>query len=252
MLSSWSSWFSYKSPLLQESVLDITELVGWAKQQFGELEDGSLSDLVHVKGYPGVCVCVLKIDDMFIDWSPWSVVEPIVLSKPWSEYGLSSNQVKTNDIRNVVLLVVDPSSIHHYIFWSDQCYHRVHMMVEVRWYRNSNELLLSPSAAFCPPPMVHVEHQPSVENFVSNAFVFRSWSLCLDGRSDFLEFTCIRCKLPPWIWGRFDVFPLESSQISHAYVRSILWFGRLITSTPYVFLAHEATDWFVQGEEVSS
>ena len=33
------------------------------------------------------------------------------------EYGLSSNQTRTNDIRNVVLLVVDPSSIHHYIFW---------------------------------------------------------------------------------------------------------------------------------------
>ena len=46
---------------------------------------------------------------------------------------------------------------------------------------------------------------------------------------------CIWCKLPPWICERFVLFPLESSQISHAYVRSILWFGRLITSTPYVF-----------------
>ena len=34
------------------------------------------------------------------------------------------------------------------------------------------------------------------------------------------------------------------------HVQSILWFGRLITSTPYVFLAHQATDWFVQGKEV--
>ena len=42
------------------------------------------------------------------------------------------NQVRTNDARNVVLFVVEPSSIHHYIFWSDQCYHRVHMMVEVQ------------------------------------------------------------------------------------------------------------------------
>ena len=47
---------------------------------------------------------------------------------------------------------------------------------------------------------------------------------------------------------RFVLFPLESSQIIRAYVQSILWFGRLITSTPYVFLAHQATDWFVQGE----
>ena len=30
------------------------------------------------------------------------------------------------------------------------------------------------------------------------------------------------------------LFPLESSQISHAYVRNTLWFGRLITSTPCV------------------
>ena len=76
-------------------------------------------------------------------------------------------------------------------------------------------------------PMIHVEHQPSVENFVSNAFVFRSWSLCLDGRSDFLEFMCIWCKLPPWVRERLFLFLLESSQVSHAYVRSILWSGDL-------------------------
>ena len=45
-------------PILQESVLDTPELVGQAKQQLGELEDKSLSDLVHVKGYLCVCVCV--------------------------------------------------------------------------------------------------------------------------------------------------------------------------------------------------
>ena len=61
MLSSWSSWFSYKSLLLQESVLDTPELVGWARQQLGELEDKSLSDLVLVKGYLLVCVCWRKM-----------------------------------------------------------------------------------------------------------------------------------------------------------------------------------------------
>ena len=50
-------------------------------------------------------------------WSSWSIVGSIVLSKIWLEYGLSSSHIKTNDVRNVVLLVVDPSSIHHYIFW---------------------------------------------------------------------------------------------------------------------------------------
>ena len=43
--------------ILQESMLHTPELVGQAKQQLGELEDGSLSDLVHLKGYL-VCVCV--------------------------------------------------------------------------------------------------------------------------------------------------------------------------------------------------
>ena len=55
MLSSRSSWFSYKPPLLQEFVLDTPELVGQAKQQLGELEDKRLANLVHVKGY--ICVC---------------------------------------------------------------------------------------------------------------------------------------------------------------------------------------------------
>ena len=58
-----------KPPLLQESVWDTPELVGQAKQQLGELEGKSLSDLVHVKGYLSMCVCVLKKDDIFINWS---------------------------------------------------------------------------------------------------------------------------------------------------------------------------------------
>ena len=57
---------SYKPPILQESVLHTPGLFGQAKQQLGELEDKSLSDLVRVKGYL-LCVCVLKKDDIFID-----------------------------------------------------------------------------------------------------------------------------------------------------------------------------------------
>ena len=44
--------------------------------------------------------------------------------------GYHQIKISTNDVRNVVLLVVDPSSIHHYIFWSDQYYHLVHIMAE--------------------------------------------------------------------------------------------------------------------------
>ena len=38
---------------------------------------------------------------------------------------------------------------------------------------------------------------------------------------------CIWCKLPPWIRESLFLLPLESSQVSHAYVWSILWSGDL-------------------------
>ena len=34
------------------------------------------------------------------------------------------------------------------------------------------------------------------------------------------------------------------------HVRTILWFYRLIVFIPYVSLAHQATDWIVQGKGV--
>ena len=130
-----------------------------------------------------VCWCVFKKDDIFIGWSSWSIAGSIILSNLWFEYGLSSNQTRTNDIRNVVLHVVDSSSIHHYIFWSDQYYHIVHIVVEVQWYGNPDELLLSPSAAFC---LLHdcVEHPASVGNlckhflhapFMKYMFGWKKW-----------------------------------------------------------------------------
>ena len=99
-----------------------------------------------------MCVCVLKKDVIFIDWSSWSIVGAIVLSNLWFDRGLSSNQIRANNIRNVVLLVVDSSSIHHYILWSDQCYHHVHLIVEFHLYGSLDGLLLSPSATFLSSP----------------------------------------------------------------------------------------------------
>ena len=66
------------------------------------------------------------------------------------EYGLSSSsQIRTNDVHNVVLPVVDPSSIHHYIFWVWPMLSLVHIIMEFHLHGNLDELLLSPSAAFC-------------------------------------------------------------------------------------------------------
>ena len=162
-------------------------------------------------------MCVLKKDDIFIDWSLWSVAGPIVLSILWFECGLSSNQISTNDARNVVLLVVDPSSIHHYIFGLTNA------ITVFTWWWKSSDMEIPMSCCWTHQqhfvsPMIHVEHQPSIGNFLSNAFVFRSWSLCLDGRSDFLEFMCIWCKLPPWVPERLVLFPLVPSQVSYACV----------------------------------
>ena len=63
-----------------------------------------------------------------------------------------------------------------------------------------------------------------LETFVSIIFVFRSWRICLDKRSDFLWFTCIWCKLSPWVRERLFLFSLESSQVSHACAKySMVW-----------------------------
>ena len=99
-------------------------------------------------------------------------------------------------------------------------------------------------------PMIHAEHQPSVENFISNAFVLHSWSLCLDGRSDFLEFMCIWCKLPPWVRERLILFPLVPSQVSYASAK--VFYGLVDSLPPFHMysLAHQATDWFAQGKGV--
>ena len=89
-----------------------------------------------------------------------------------------------------------------------------------------------------------------LETFESIFFMPRSWSICLDERSDFLWFTCIWCKLPSWI--RESLFLLLwNHPKSVMHVRSILWSDRLIIFIPYVSLAHQATDWFVQGKGVA-
>ena len=145
-------------------------------------------------------MCVLKKHDIFIDCSSWLDVESIVLSRLWFEYGLSSNQIRTNDVHNVVLLVVDPSSIHHYIFWVwpilSPCSHSYG--IPSPW--KSRWVAVEPISSILSPPWFMLNIQLVLETCVSIFFMPRSWSICLDERSDFLSFICIPCKLPPWIW----------------------------------------------------
>ena len=108
---------------------------------------------------------MLKKDDIFIDWSSWPVVGPIVLPKLWFECGLSPHQNRTNDVRNVVLLALNPSSIHHYISGSDQFYHLVHIIVEFYLYGNLDKLLLSPLTTFSSSPWFVSSIQLVLETF---------------------------------------------------------------------------------------
>ena len=116
-------------------------------------------------------MCVLKKDDISIDWSSWSVVGSIALSKLWLEYGLSSNQIRTNDIRNVVLLVVVSSSIHHYILWVRPMLSLVHIIMEVHLHWNFDKLLLSPSATFLSSPWLVLNIKLVLGTCVSIFFV---------------------------------------------------------------------------------
>ena len=109
-------------------------------------------------------------------------------------------------------------------FGSDQCYHLVHIIVEFHLYGNLDELLLSPSTTSLSSPCFVLNIQLVLETYISIIFVFRSWRICLDERSDFLWFTCIWCKLSPWVRERLFLFSLESSQVSHACAKySMVW-----------------------------
>ena len=173
-----------------------------------------------------MCVCVLKKDDISIDWSSWSVVGSIVLTKRGFEYGLSSSQIRTNDIRNVVLLVVDPSSLHHYIFWVWPMLLLVHILMEFHLPGNSDELLLSPSVAFCLPPWIMLNINLVLETCVSisSCFVHEAYVWM----KEWLPLIHVHLvKVAAVNLRKLVLLPLESSQVSHAYVRSILWSGDL-------------------------
>ena len=75
-------------------------------------------------------MCVWKKGDIFIDWSSDQLLDLLSCQNFDLSVGYPQIKSETNDVRNVVLPVVDPSSIHHSIFWSDQYYHLVHIMAE--------------------------------------------------------------------------------------------------------------------------
>ena len=194
-------------------------------------------------------MCALKKDDISIGWSSWSVVGPIILSNLWFDYGISSNQIRTNDVRNVVLLVVDSSSIHHYIFWSDQCYHRVHLIVEFHLYGSLDGLLMSPSTTSLSPPWFGWTSKLALETFESIFLVLAHEVYVLmeevtSSSSRAYDASCRR-ELEKVCFASSGIIPSQSC-IRAKY--SLVW--RLATFNLYESLAQQATDWFVQEKEV--
>ena len=151
-----------------------------------------------------------------------------LLSYPIVALSMGYRQVKSEPMMFVMLSYswLIPRAYTIISFGSDQCYHRVHMMVEVQWYGNSDELLLSPSVAFCLPPWIMLNINLVLETCVSisSCFVHEAyvWMKVVTFPNSCAYDASCRHEFEE------DCFvSLESSQISHAHVRSILWSGDL-------------------------
>ena len=145
--------------------------------------------------------------------------------------------------------MVDSSSIHHYIFWSDQCYHRVHLIVEFHLYGSLDGLLLSPSTTSLSPPWFGWTSKLALETFESIFLVLAHEVYVLmeevtSSSSRAYDASCRR-ELEKVCFASSGIIPSQSC-IRAKY--SLVW--RLATFILYESLAHQATDWFVQGKEV--
>ena len=99
--------------------------------------------------------------------------------------------------------------------------------------------------------MTRAEHPASIGNFISIIFVIRSWSICwmkevTYSNSCALDASCRR-EFEKVCFASSGIIPSQSC-ICAKY--TAVW--RLATFILYVSLAHQATDWFVQGEGVPS
>ena len=147
------------------------------------------------------------------------------LINPLIECGLSSNQISTNDSRNVVLLVVDPSSIHPYIFGLTNAI-TCSLNYGIPFKRKPRWIVVEPIDNILIPSMMLLNIKLVLETFESIFFmlaheVFVWWK-------EWLPLIHVHLvKVAAVNLRKLVLLPLESSQVSHAYVRSILWSGDL-------------------------
>ena len=168
---------------------------------------------------------MLKKDDVFIDWSLWSSVGPIILSKLWFECGIFSNHIITNDIRHVVLLIVDSSSIHHYISGLTNAT-TCSLNYGIPFKRKTRWIVVEPIDNILISSMILLNIKLVLETFES--IFFKLAHEVLVWWKEWLPFIHVHLvKVAAVNLRKLVLLPLESSQVSHAYVRSILWYGDL-------------------------
>jgi len=145
-----------------------------------------------------MCVCVEERWYLH-RWSSWSVMGSIALKKNF-DLSMGYRQVKSEPTMFVMLsyscLIPRAYTITSFGLTNT-------ITVFTWWWKSSDmEILMSCCWAHQQhfvSSMIHVEHWASVGNFISIIFMSRAWSICSDERSDYLWFTCIWWKLPPWI-----------------------------------------------------
>ena len=119
-------------------------------------------------------------------------------------------------------------------FGSDQCYHIVHIIVELHLYKNIDELLLSPSTTLLSSPWSVLNIQLVLETLISIIFMFRSWSICwmkevTSSNSRAFDVSCRR-EFEKACFASSGIIPSQSCiRAKYSVVR------RLATSILYVF-----------------
>ena len=156
---------------------------------------------------------------------PVIICGSIVLSKLWFEYGLSSSQIRTNDIRNVVLLIVVPLSIHHYIFWvwpmlslCSHC-HGIPSIWKPGW------IVVEPISNIVIFSMIYVEHPASIGKFYKH-YLHDSFVKHMYGRKKWLPLIHVHLMQVAAVNSRKHVFTSSGVIPSQSCIRakySMVW-----------------------------
>ena len=152
----------------------------------------------------------------------------------WFECRLSSNQIRTNDVRNGVSLVVVSSSIHHYIFWVWQilspCSHSCG--IPSSW--KPGWIVVEPISNTATFSMICVEHPASIGNFYKH-YLRAPFMKHMLGWKKWLSLILVQLMQVAAMNLRRLVYLLWNHSESAMHVQSIPWSVRLIIFIPYEF-----------------